>query len=118
MLKGNKGFSLLEAMVGMVILLLFVMMTNAYMAAFLKTRISVKQISHATTVGNDRIEKIRNSSFDAIDKGADTVENTYICTWALDSTITDSNKKGINLTVQWPKTTKKHSLHLSTIVAK
>ncbi len=118
MRTSNKGFSILEAMIGMFILLLFVMMTNAYMAAFLKTKISVRQISRATTIGNDLIDKIRNSAFNDIGNGRDTVESTYIRTWVLDPAVTDINKKGVNLSIQWPVATKKHSIHLSTIIAK
>jgi Tfp pilus assembly protein PilV len=117
MLNRRRGFSLLEAMIGMFILMLFVMMTNAYMATFLKTKQSVKQLSRATTIGNDLIEKIRNTPFNQIDNGKDTVENTYVRTWVLDSAVTDTLKKGINLTVQWPLSTRKHSVNLSTIVA-
>jgi prepilin-type N-terminal cleavage/methylation domain-containing protein len=116
--RQNRGFTLLEALIGMFILLTFVMMTNAYMAAYIKTTASVKQLSRATTVGNDMIEKIRSSAYDKIENGKDTVENNYIRTWVLDPANTDGNKKCINLTVRWPMATKKHSLHLSTIIAK
>jgi prepilin-type N-terminal cleavage/methylation domain-containing protein len=114
----NRGFTLLETLIGMFIFLTFVMMTNAYVASYIQTAASVKQLSRATTVGNDMIEKIRNSAYDKIENGKDTVENTYIRTWVLDPANTDSNKKCINLAVQWPRATKKHSLHLSTIIAK
>jgi prepilin-type N-terminal cleavage/methylation domain-containing protein len=117
-LRHNQGFTLLEAMIGMFILLTLVMMTNAYMAAYIKTKVSVRQLSRATTIGNDMIEKIRTSPYDSIGNGKDTVENNYVRTWVLDSTITDGNKKSINLIVQWPMETKKHSIHFSTIIAK
>jgi hypothetical protein len=75
-------------------------------------------LSRATTIGNDQIEKIRNTAYDAIENGKDTIENSYICTWVLDETMTDQNKKAVNLTVEWPMATKTHSIHLSTIIAK
>jgi hypothetical protein len=100
------------------ILLFFIMMTNAYTGVFLKTKISVNQLSRATTIGNNEIEKIRNTAYDAIADGKDTIENNFICTWVMDTTITDQNKKGVNLTVEWPAMTKKHSIHFSTIIAK
>jgi Tfp pilus assembly protein PilV len=114
----NRGFSILEAVIGIFILLLFVMVTNAYMAAYIKTKTSVKQLSHATTIGNDVVEKIRTSAYDSVANGKDTIENNFVCTWVLDATITDSTKKCINITVQWPMSTKKHAIHLSTIIAK
>ncbi len=118
MLMNEKGFTLLEAVIGIFLLLFFVMMTNAYTGVYFKTKISVRQLSRATTIGNEFFEKLRNTDFDAIADGKDTIENNYICTWVLDPTISDGNKKCINLTVQWPMTTKKHSIQLSTIIAK
>jgi hypothetical protein len=109
---------MLEAMIGLFLLVLFILMTNAYMATILRTKVSVKQISHATTIGNDIIEKLRTSNYDSIKAGVDTIENNYSCTWTLDSAGTDSTKKSINLSVQWPIATRKHSIHISTIIAK
>jgi hypothetical protein len=117
-MRNNRGFSIVEALIGLFILLLFVMMTNAYLAVFLQTKTSVRQLSRATAVGNDCIERIRTIAYDEIGDGRDTIERNFIRTWMLDSANSDANKKSVWLTVQWPLVTKRHTIHLSTIIAK
>jgi nitrogen fixation protein FixH len=109
---------MLEAMIGLFIFMMFIMMTNAYMATFYKTKTSIKQISRATAIGNNKLEKLRTAEFDSIKAGRDTVDNGFIRTWTLDAAASDPGKKSVNLTVQWPVATKKHSIQLSTIIAK
>jgi Tfp pilus assembly protein PilV len=117
-MRNDKGFSILEAVIGLFILVLFVLMTNAYLAVFLQTKTSVRQLSRATAVGNDCIEKIRTTAYEEIGGGRDTVDGNFIRTWAIDSAGSDADKKSVWLSVQWPLVTKRHTIHLSTIIAK
>ncbi len=114
----RSGFSLLESVIGICGLLVLSLITNAYLMAFMKTNVTVKEVSQATAIGNTCMETFRTKPYTAINTGADTVDNKYLRTWTVNSL---ANRKEINLTVQWPvapKTGAKiHSIQLSTIRA-
>lgn len=118
MFTNKNGSSLLEAMIGIFVLLLLVMTTNAYMMAFIKTNISTKEISQATNVGNTIMEKLRAKPYNALADGADTINNKFNCSWKVSDSTT---LKVIKLTVSWPLSVMNgknaHNIYLSTIVA-
>jgi len=81
----RDGFSMIEVMVGMLVLTFLVLTTDAYMVSLIKTNTSAKEISQATFIGNTGMEKLKgrrlpNSPMDAIRLIINTVA---IGTWSL-----------------------------------
>jgi Tfp pilus assembly protein PilV len=117
----RSGFSMMEVMIGTVLFMFFVMAANSYVLTFMKTNVSIKDISQATNVGNTVMEKLRTISYQALLPDSQTVDQKYKCIWNVTEN-TASQIKVVDLAVKWSQfiagRAKEHSVQLSTIIAK
>jgi hypothetical protein len=116
----RNGFSIMETVLGMFGLIVVSMISNAYMMAFMKTNVSIKEVSQATAIGHTVIEQLRMKAYTSLKNDSNTVDNKYQCSWSVQPQAS-SAMSVINLTVQWPLNAtspqKRHTIHLSTIRA-
>ncbi len=116
----RNGFSIMETVLGMFGLIVVSLISNAYMMAFMKTNVSIKEVSQATAIGNTVMEQLRMKAYNSLTSDSKTIDNKYQCTWTVQPQ-SQSAKSIIDLTVQWPlgaaSGTKSHTIHLSTIRA-
>jgi len=114
----REGFSIVECLVGMFVLMVITLTSSGFLLNFTKANVSLKDVSQATTIGTTAMEKLRSLSYNILTNGCDTIDNKFKCSWLVS---TQSAMKVINLTVQWPLSPKKseinHSIQLSTIKA-
>jgi Tfp pilus assembly protein PilV len=116
----RDGFTMMEIVIGMVILMFLVLTTNAYMLSFIKTNTSVREISKATYIGNTGMEKLKAKPISSLVNGADTIDNKYCRSWNVFPNYNSNNMSKIVLSVDWPLAVSagpKHHIQLSTIIA-
>lgn len=111
----QKGSSLIEVTVAMIILALLVTGLNACVVNLINSNVSAKELSAATSAGYQLLEEFRRKNYSDIVSNSDQVKSKFIRSWTVSS---DSTQKKIDLTVIWPISTGKHSIQLSTIIAK
>ena len=114
----KNGSTLIEVIVAMLILALVIVGLNAGVVSLINSNINAKELSAATTVGNQFFEELRridNDSLRNIPTDVDTVRNRYVLDYRMDH---QETKSVIDLYVFWPVTVQKHQISLSTIIAK
>jgi len=100
-------------MLGIFILILLILMTNAYLMTFIRTNQSIKNLSTATALGQAKLEDLRIRSYKDLTSGVDTIKSriNFIRVW----TVTDKGAlKEIKVTVKWLT----HKTELVTLIAK
>ncbi len=114
---GNQhGGTLVEVVIAMFILALIIVGLNAGVLSLIKSNMSSKDLSAATSSAYSLFEELKMANYSSIMTDCDTVNNKYIRSWKLlDS---DSSKKTISITVYWPVTVHSHKITLSTIIAR
>ncbi|HON11307.1 MAG TPA: prepilin-type N-terminal cleavage/methylation domain-containing protein [Chitinispirillaceae bacterium] len=113
--KNIEGSSLIEVVVAMIILALLVTGLNACVVSLINSNQASKELSAATSAGYQLLEELRRTDYDEIVTNSDVSRNKYIRSWTV---TTSSNQKKIVLNVQWPVENPRHSIELSTIIAK
>lgn len=117
MKAGNniEGSSLVEVIVAMIVLALLVTGLNACLVSLVNSNQASKELSAATSAGNQLLEELRRINYSNIVTNSDVARGKYIRSW----TVTESNtQKKIVLNVHWPLQSPKHSIELSTIIAR
>ena len=113
--SNERGSSLIEVIMAMIIMAILITGLNTCLVALINTNVYSKEISNATANGNALLEKMRLASYGTIVTGSDIVKSKYVRSW----TVTDDGvKKKVSLTVLWPIATNKHTVELSTLIAK
>jgi len=110
--------TLVEVIVGMVILTMLVAGLNAGVISLVNTNRSSKEISAASNFGYEKLEELRRSSYDDIEVALGLQEGNYLINRYV--TGDGSTQKSIKLEILWPASSQnpKHSISLSTIIAK
>lgn len=116
-IENKNGSTLVEVIVAMFILSLIIVGLNAGVISLINSNIASKELSSASSAGYQLFEELRRGAYEEITKGgsADTVRGKYLRSWKTD---VDTPKTTIHLTVSWPIPSLKHSIALSTIIAK
>jgi len=114
----NKGFSLIEVLVGLVILAIGLLAIAGMQITAIKGNYFSKSLTEATVLAQDKMEELKNLSYASLSTGTDT-KTVSGTTFARQFTVVDttSTMKTINVTVQWTDRVN-HSISLSTIRAK
>jgi Tfp pilus assembly protein PilV len=113
--ENENGSSILEVIVAMVILALLVTGLNACVVTLINSNVISKEMSEATSAGYQILDKFRGSDYTSIITSSDQIKGKYVRCWTVTE---DSIQKKIDLKVSWPITDKKHSIMLSTIIAR
>ncbi|MBD3321174.1 MAG: prepilin-type N-terminal cleavage/methylation domain-containing protein [Chitinivibrionales bacterium] len=113
--NNRSGFTLVEIIIAMFILTLVAFGLHGYLFSFIQSNKNSKDISMATSLGNQKLESLRSTPYDEIESDSDIAKNKYYRVWEIAS---DDNKKTIDLTVAWPQETGSHHVKLSTIIAR
>lgn len=115
----SKGSTLIEVIVAMVILALLVVGLNAGVVSLIRSNIQSKELSAATATGYQLLESFRRMNYDSLTMlgtSLDTARGYYIRQWMINNS--GSGFTTIKVIVMWPPTTCKHSISMSTIIAK
>lgn len=117
--KNQKGMTLLEVVIAMFLFAMIVTTSNAFLVGFIKANASVKEMTKATQLGNEILESLRMTPYDAIVADTDTLEDKYKCSYLVNETKIDTNSimKEITLAISWPADRPSHKIELSTIIS-
>lgn len=117
--ENNSGTSLVEVIIGMVILAMLVAGLNAGVLTLVNTNKSSKEIAAASNFGYEKLEEIRRNNYNDISTKTDSKEGIYVYD-VLVTSDDDNTQKSIKIDVLWPSTSidPKHQISLSTIIAK
>jgi Tfp pilus assembly protein PilV len=113
--ENENGSSIVEVIVAMVTLALLVTGLNACVLTLINSNVTSKEMSEATSAGYQVLDKLRGSSYESIMTSSDQIKEKYVRCWTVTE---DSIQKKIDLKVSWPISDKKHSIMLSTIIAR
>ncbi len=114
-LQNQKGGTLIEAIIAMIILALLITGLNTCVLSMISSNLSSKELSTATSTAYSLIEQIKRLDYNSIVSHTDTANTIYIRKYTV---TTDVSQKKIDVTILWPVSTLKHKIQLSTIIAK
>ena len=101
-MRGNKGFTLVEMMVGMFLLFVVLLGMAGYMTAVLRSEGSSKKLSTAMVLLQDKTEQLRVGSLYTLSNGSDILTNgnlEYQRSWEISSP--SNNLRMITVSVNW-----------------
>jgi type IV pilus assembly protein PilV len=114
-IRNNKGFTLIEIMVAIFILVVALLGVAAVTVSVINGNAFSKDITSATTLAQDKIEELKDTAYDSIVSGSDT-SSIYTRTWTVTSPITDS--KTIVVVVSWSRGGNTRNVTLRSIVTR
>ena len=101
MITSEKGFSLIEVVIGMVLLTIVLLGTSMGVYGTMNANLQSKSTSTASVLAQDKLESLKKLGYSAIASGNDTrvLDNIrFNRTW----TVTPSgNTKAVSVTVSW-----------------
>ncbi len=114
-MRKEKGFSLLEVMIGLLILAVGLLAVAGLMTMTIKTNAYGNHLTEASTFAQAKMEEFR-SAHPAVGSGSDAVRGvtgvSFIRKWLVTA---NGEMKIITVTVEWVDKTN-HSIELSTIL--
>jgi type IV pilus assembly protein PilV len=115
----NKGFSLLELLIGLVILAIGILAMSGLQITAIKNNYFSQSLTQATILAQDKIEELKNSPYANLIDGVETkiISGTQFIRKVNVTEDPGNNIKKVIVTVQWMDP-KEHSIFLSTVVAK
>ena len=113
----NKGMTLLEILVAMVLFATVVMCANSFMISFIQNKKSIKTFTQATALGNKMLDSIRTLPYSALQSSETLVDSTFNCSWQITPNAV-IEMKVVNLTVEWFTGQRRHTVNLSTNISR
>ena len=118
----NKGFTLIELMIALVILAVGSLSIGGMQITSVMSNTKSNHVGQATAAAQDKLEHLRNLPFDdgELEAGnhheeSDVSGTPFIIDYGVEALGTSG--KTIAVTVQWTEATNNHSISLSTIKA-
>ena len=117
-LGNNKGFTLVEIMIAIFILVIALLGLISVTVMVIKGNSFSKTMTTATTLAKDKMEQLKNTGYDSSPGGPETAESIYTRTWTVTPNDPAPNMKKIVVTVTWDWQGTTRNVTLMTIVAK
>ena len=99
--KSDKGFTLVEVMIGMAIFVIGYMAVASMQIMSIKGNTSARKITEAATLATDRLETLIVLPYDNIDSGGPVTQGAYTVSWQVADDTPLPNTKTITVTVSW-----------------
>jgi type IV pilus assembly protein PilV len=114
---GDGGFTLVEIMIALFILVVAFLGIISTTAMVIKTNSFSKTMTTAATLAKDRMEVLKNTKYDNLIAGSDTVDSTYTRTWTVANNSPATDMKTITVSVVWTWQGTSHNVNLASVVA-
>jgi prepilin-type N-terminal cleavage/methylation domain-containing protein len=101
MVPNNKGFTLVEVMIGMAIFIIGYLAVASMQMVAIKGDTSARKITEAATLAADRLETLIVLPYDNILSGPSVTEGAYEVSWQVAPDTPLPNTKSITVTVEW-----------------
>jgi prepilin-type N-terminal cleavage/methylation domain-containing protein len=115
---GESGFTLIEIMIAMFILVTALLGIISTTVVVIKSNSFSKTMTTATTLARDRMEILKNTGYNNLAGGSDTLDSTYTRTWTVINNSPSTNMKSITVSVVWTWQGTSHTVNLQSIVAR
>ena len=112
----NDGFTLIEIMIAILILVIALLGIAGVTVSVINGNAFSKEITSATTLGQDKMEELKNTDYGSIASGSDT-DSIYTRTWTVTANSPVANTKTVEVEVSWSRGGNTHDVTLKTIVA-
>jgi prepilin-type N-terminal cleavage/methylation domain-containing protein len=99
--KSDKGFTLVEVMIGMAIFVIGYMAVASMQMMTIKGNTSARKTTEAATLAADRLETLIVLPYDNIDSGGPVTQGAYTVSWQVADDTPLPNTKTITVTVSW-----------------
>lgn len=129
-MKSEKGFTLIEIIVTIVLLVVALLGMTSVTTMVIKGNSFSKMMTTATTLVKDKMEDFKNMNYTTLPAGTATDYATaggtvqasatgayYRRSWTLTANSPAANMTSIVVTVNWPQQSPTHNVTLNTIVA-
>jgi prepilin-type N-terminal cleavage/methylation domain-containing protein len=101
MASNNKGFTLVEVMIGMAIFVIGYLAVASMQVVAIKGDTSARKITEAATLAADRLETLIVMPYEAVNTSGQVTEGAYTVSWQVDPDSPLPNTKTITVTVGW-----------------
>ncbi len=101
---GNRGFTLIEIVVAMAILTIALLGLTSVTAMVIKGNFLSKTATTATTLANERMEQLKNTTYASLSSGTDSVTSDstlYARVWTITANSPAANMTTIQVRVNW-----------------
>jgi type IV pilus assembly protein PilV len=128
-LRNNKGFTLVEIMIAIFILVIALLGLISVTVMVIKGNSFSKTMTTATTLAKDKIEQLKNTSYGSLAGSTDyakldstvqatqTTESIYTRRWIVNNNSPAAGMATTVVTVTWNWQDTAHNVTLSTIIA-
>ena len=101
MVSNNKGFTIVEVMIGMAIFIIGYLAVASMQIVAIKGDSNARRTTEAATLAADRLETLIVLPYDNINSGGPVIEGAYTVTWQVTDDSPLPNTKTIDITVTW-----------------
>ena len=116
-LRNHKGFTLVEIMIAIFILVIALLGLISVTVMVIKGNSFSKTMTTATTLAKDKMEELKNTGYGSLASDTDTVESIYTRTLIVTPDSPAANMKTIEVKVEWDWQGATRNVTLRTIVA-
>ena len=128
-LRNNKGFTLVEIMIAVFILVIALLGLISVTVMVIKGNSFSKTMTTATTLAKDKMEQLKNTGYgslagstdyaklDSTAQATQTAESIYTRTWTVTNDSPAAGMKTVEVTVQWNWQNVARNVTLSSIIA-
>ncbi len=114
----EKGFSLIEVLVALVVVALAASATANGMRATTNLLGMNQMLARAITLTQTAVEDLRTADFDAIASGYSTTDDGYVTNWEVQADMPGAGMKFITATTSWAWRGKAQSYRLHTVYSR
>ena len=101
MASNNKGFTLVEVMIGMAIFVIGYLAVASMQMVAIKGDANARKTTEAATLAADRLETLIVLPYDNIASGGPVTEGAYTVSWQVTDDLPLPNTKTITINVNW-----------------
>ncbi len=117
----EEGFTLIEIMITLVIMSVGLMALSGLQVHAIKGSISSKRLTTAVSIGEEKLEQIKNTSYANIQSESSTQINKSNMNFTRQVTVTNNtnpaNTKTVKVTVTWTQGSKSYTVPISTLLS-
>ncbi len=97
----NKGFTLVEVMIGMAIFVIGYLAVASMQLVAIKGDASARKTTEAATLATDQLETLMVLPYDNIESGGPVTQGAYTISWQVADNTPLPHTKTITVTVSW-----------------
>jgi type IV pilus assembly protein PilV len=114
----SSGFTLIEVMIAILVIVVGLLGVAGVATMVINGNTLAKEMTVATTLAQDKIEELKNTSYPNLGSSSDTQDSIYTRTWTVTADSPAGGMKTIQVAVQFSWKGSTRNVTLKTIAAK